>query len=436
MPGTATDRLSCRAGGTTIRYAKSSVVDLTAGNAASAWARSGVMMLSGHATGPPALPPSGLPARLDRLVDEIRFRTSARGRCVRVAWPAALGARAALLHLGRKGRTSANGSCRLLRAQGGWLALNLPRADDAVLIPALTGRSGDDPWGDAARAAALSSAEDFVTRARLLGLASAPLSELAEAGAPYRSVDLWGPNPDVRRGVVRVVDLSGLWAGPVVARVLAEAGSEIIKVESVDRPDGAREVPGFYRWVHAASEVTVRVDLGTADGCRQLAGLLDDAHVVIEASRPRALEQLGLGPYDRPGRPGRVWLSITGYGRTAPGRDWVAFGDDAAVAGGLVGWDDAGAPVFCADAIADPISGLAGAVAVLRALDAGGGQLIDLAMSRVAAIMAGFSGHSSAPPMRRAVVESDGAGGWLVRDGDIIEPVLDRPETLEWVISK
>jgi crotonobetainyl-CoA:carnitine CoA-transferase CaiB-like acyl-CoA transferase len=114
----------------------------------------------------------------------------------------------------------------------------------------------------------------------------------------------------------------------------------------------------------------------------------------------------------------------------------VAFGDDAAVAGGLVGWDDAGAPVFCADAIADPISGLAGAVAVLRALDAGGGQLIDLAMSRVAAIMAGFSGHSSAPPMRRAVVESDGAGGWLVRDGDIIEPVLDRPETLEWVISK
>jgi crotonobetainyl-CoA:carnitine CoA-transferase CaiB-like acyl-CoA transferase len=282
----------------------------------------------------------------------------------------------------------------------------------------------------------LSSAEDFVTRARLLGLASAPLSELAEAGAPYRSVDLWGPNPDVRRGVVRVVDLSGLWAGPVVARVLAEAGSEIIKVESVDRPDGAREVPGFYRWVHAASEVTVRVDLGTADGCRQLAGLLDDAHVVIEASRPRALEQLGLGPYDRPGRPGRVWLSITGYGRTAPGRDWVAFGDDAAVAGGLVGWDDAGAPVFCADAIADPISGLAGAVAVLRALDAGGGQLIDLAMSRVAAIMAGFSGHSSAPPMRRAVVESDGAGGWLVRDGDIIEPVLDRPETLEWVISK
>ncbi len=126
----------------------------------------------------------------------------------------------------------------------------------------------------------------------------------------------------------------------------------------------------------------MQLDFRSPAGRAEAAALLDTADVVIEASRPRALEQLGLGPEDRPERPGRVWLSITGHGRSAPGRDWVAFGDDAAVAGGLVGWDASSQPVFCGDAIADPITGLVGAVAVLRALAAGGGQLIDLAMSR------------------------------------------------------
>ena len=41
--------------------------------------------------------------------------------------------------------------------------------------------------------------------------------------------------------------------------------------------------------------------------------------------------------------------------------------------------------MFVGDAIADPLTGLAGAVAVMRAFDAGGGQLIDLAMASVVA---------------------------------------------------
>jgi crotonobetainyl-CoA:carnitine CoA-transferase CaiB-like acyl-CoA transferase len=84
-------------------------------------------------------------------------------------------------------------------------------------------------------------------------------------------------------------------------------------------------------------------------------------------------------------RPGRVWLSLTGYGREKPGADWIAFGDDAAVAGGLTGRDDAGDPVFCADAVADPVTGLIGAAAVLRSLAGGGGHLIDLALAGAAA---------------------------------------------------
>jgi crotonobetainyl-CoA:carnitine CoA-transferase CaiB-like acyl-CoA transferase len=116
-----------------------------------------------------------------------------------------------------------------------------------------------------------------------------------------------------------------------------------------------------------------------------LRALLGAADVVIEASRPRALAHLGLAPGMIPHKDGQMWLSITGYGRAADG---VAFGDDAAVAGGLVGWTEGGEPVFCADAIADPLTGVCGALAVASSLAAGGGELIDLSMRTVAACFA------------------------------------------------
>jgi crotonobetainyl-CoA:carnitine CoA-transferase CaiB-like acyl-CoA transferase len=107
------------------------------------------------------------------------------------------------------------------------------------------------------------------------------------------------------------------------------------------------------------------------------------ADVVIESSRPRALAQLGIdAPAVVAARPGTTWVSITGYGRSSPR---VAFGDDAAVAAGLVAYDREGAPVFCADAVADPITGLHAAVAALTSRARGGGHLAEVAMVDAAA---------------------------------------------------
>ena len=72
---------------------------------------------------------------------------------------------------------------------------------------------------------------------------------------------------------------------------------------------------------------------------------------------------------------------------TGPERERVAFGDDAAAAGGLVAHDDEG-PCFVADAVADPLTGVAAAAAAVAALEVGGGWLLDVAMSRVAAHVA------------------------------------------------
>jgi crotonobetainyl-CoA:carnitine CoA-transferase CaiB-like acyl-CoA transferase len=83
-----------------------------------------------------------------------------------------------------------------------------------------------------------------------------------------------------------------------------------------------------------------------------------------------------------------VWISITGHGRGGAAANRVAFGDDAAVAGGLVVW--AGdTPLFCADAVADPVTGLTAANACLDALAGGGRWLLDVSMAGVCAGLAG-----------------------------------------------
>jgi crotonobetainyl-CoA:carnitine CoA-transferase CaiB-like acyl-CoA transferase len=167
------------------------------------------------------------------------------------------------------------------------------------------------------------------------------------------------------------------------------AGATVRKVESVQRPDGARRGPSAFFDLLNAGKESVAVDLATADGVAHLAAVIDVADVVIEGSRPRALEHLGIDAVSRVDAGGpRVWLSITGHGRDGAARDWVAFGDDAAVAGGLVAEDETG-PVFCADAVADPLTGVASAVAVLEALAAGERGLLDASLSAVAAAVAG-----------------------------------------------
>jgi crotonobetainyl-CoA:carnitine CoA-transferase CaiB-like acyl-CoA transferase len=142
-----------------------------------------------------------------------------------------------------------------------------------------------------------------------------------------------------------------------------------------------------------------------------LARLVATADVVVEASRPRALEQLGIRARDllAAGDGPWVWVSITGYGRAAPARDWVGFGDDAAVAGGLVVWDERG-PCFCADAVADPTTGLAAAAATLMALRNGGRWLLDVSLAGTAAWLAGPTQALPvwlvpAPPRARDVVD-------------------------------
>lgn len=165
--------------------------------------------------------------------------------------------------------------------------------------------------------------------------------------------------------------------------LLGDAGATIVKIESTRRPDGARRGPQpFYDLLHAGHR-SVALDFDDPHDRARLRALVDRADVVIEASRPRALAALGLDAVAA-AEQGTVWLSITGYGRHGFDGLRVAFGDDAAVVGGLVAGSRQ-SPCFLADAVADPLTGLVAAAAAIDCPVASHGALVDVSMAGVAA---------------------------------------------------
>jgi len=377
------------------------------------WARSGAMALCGHAGAAPTTGTAALAAHADALAAEMCARQGAPP----LDGAALLGERAAVRGLVRRGRIAPGGGCRLLPTARGFLAANLARPDDVALLPAWLERDvGSDPWAALARALRERPARAWVERGRLLGLAVAEAAAPGSDPGPGVRVRALGPPREPPRTPPRVVDLSALWAGPLCASLLARGGARVVKIESTSRPDGARRGPTAFFDLLNAGKASVALDLASVAGRDALRRWIDAADVVVEASRPRALRQLGVDAeaWVAEGR-GRVWVSITGHGRRGAAADRVAFGDDAGVAAGLAvaaGTHDD--PVFCADAVADPLAGLHAALAVERARARGGGCLLDVALADVARHALGGAADAGAPPAR--VLADDGAW-WVACDG-------------------
>jgi hypothetical protein len=285
--------------------------------------------------------------------------------------PGLLRERAEILGIEPAGTVSAGGTCRLLPARDGrWAAMNLARRSDVELLAAWMGHEWRGPVWDAVAEHLLTvSAADAVQRAQLLGIPA------AVAVAPPDGVAV-RVTPGARaraRSTPVVVDLSALWAGPLCTRILAAHGAHVIKVELSDRPDGARDGhPEFWSRMNGMKEEH------TVDRT-ELARLVDDGDIVVTSARPRAIEQLHLDLAQRVAHNGLLWVAISGYGSGCPDR--VAFGDDAAVAGGLaVAAGGPNAPEFVGDAVADPMAGIHAASATVSVLESGSGGILDVSM--------------------------------------------------------
>ena len=373
------------------------------------------MHLTGPASGPPCVSPAPVVRPLAGLGDALASATGRLGAEVRVD-PVGLAAqRAAFTGFGRNGSSSAGGFAQMVRVRDGWVALNLPRPSDTEALPALVGAvvpAGN--WSEIEVRLAAMAATEVVDRASLLGLAVSAVGATPPPPMPWsihRGVQarIRGPEPVV-------VDLTSLWAGPLAGGLLAEAGCRVLKVESASRPDGARRGPaGFFDLLnHRKEQVTLA--LPEPEAVDALRDLVAGADLVLEASRPRVMQQWGIRPEDVVAT-GTTWVSITGHGRWGPGRNRIAFGDDAAVSGGLVVPGDP--PLFVGDAIADPIAGLAAASVAARLLAEGRAALVDVSLASASAWVAKKAG----PGIQRPVVR-DGPG-WAVELPD--GPVPVRP---------
>ncbi|KZS61678.1 CoA transferase [Mycobacterium pseudokansasii] len=339
------------------------------------WGSSGLAYLTGLPGGPP---------------DFSRANVLSRAETITAHAATLLTGRAGLLGLTRRGRVSAGGATRLVAAADGWLAITLSRPDDVAAVPALlqVDRLPEDPWPTLQRWVATSHRSTIIDRTQLLDIPAAALGEATAAPPRIRRV---GPRGAVRGPAgLLVADLSSMWAGPLCGQLLARAGATVVKIESPRRPDGTRAGDrAFFDWING-EKLSYCLDFDEQAG--ELRQLLTVADIVIEGSRPAALARRRLGPDHIAPRPGRIWLRVNGYGEQ-PGRP--AFGDDAAVAGGLVG-SAADGPVFCGDAIADPLAGIEASQAITESLGRGGGELIHVSLTSVAASYAALPLTASA----------------------------------------
>lgn len=347
------------------------------------WGSSGLAYLTGSPDGPPDFCRANVLAHAQRVAAEVSDHMG-----IAVDAAALLTGRAALLGLRRGGRVSAGGATRLLSAADGWCAVTLSRPDDVAAVPALlhSDEVSADPWPSLSSWAATHPVEEIVERAMLLDIPAAALGEVMAAAPRIRRRGAAGPVRDCT--TLLVADLSSMWAGPLCGQLLARAGATVVKVESPRRADGTRRGNHtFFDWING-EKLSYCVDFDShAD---ELRGLLTVADVVIEGSRAETLTRRRLGADDIPAAAGQIWLRVNGYGDRRP-----AFGDDAAVGGGLVGTAVKG-PVFCGDAIADPLTGLEAARAVAESMARGGGELIEVSMAAVAAGYAALPLQASA----------------------------------------
>lgn len=378
-----------------------------------AWARSGLMHLTGPRHGPGLMCPAPLASCADGALAALAC-LGQPGAFPGWRGSQLLGERAAITGDARQGAVSPGGDCRLLEAADGFLALNLPRDDDWTLLPAWLERDeapGD--WAGVAEAVRPRRVADLVERARLLGLAAAP------DGAPVAPAD-WvavSESGRSRRSGLRragaswrnteaplVVELASLWAGPLCGHLLQRLGAEVVKVESPDRPDGARAGPPAFCDLLNAGKASVALDLASAPGRAQLRDLLLRADIVIEGSRPRALRQMGIEAQAiLEDNPPLTWVSITGYGREPGVENHAAYGDDAGVAAGLshLMHEATGERMICGDAIADPLTGLHAALAAWGSFRSGGGRLVGVSLRDVVGHCLSF-GSELAPADARA----------------------------------
>ncbi len=193
---------------------------------------------------------------------------------------------------------------------------------------------------------------------------------------------------------IKVIELGTLIAGPFCARMLAEFGAEVIKIESPDGGDPLRkwrkmhEGTSLWWYVQARNKKSLTLNLRLPEAQEVVCKLVKEADIVVENFRPGAMEKWGLG-WEALSQinPRLIMVRLSGFGQTGPYRDRPGFGAIGESMGGLryiTGFPDR-PPARVGVSIGDSIAALHGVIGAMMALhhrnmNGGRGQYVDVAL--------------------------------------------------------
>jgi crotonobetainyl-CoA:carnitine CoA-transferase CaiB-like acyl-CoA transferase len=194
---------------------------------------------------------------------------------------------------------------------------------------------------------------------------------------------------------LRVLDFSTTIAGPHCARMLADMGAEVIKIETGEgetmrtRPPLRNGCSTVFGQLNVGKKSVV-LDLKSEDGREAVRRLAATADILVENFRPGVMRRLRLDDDSlRPVNPRLIYCSISGYGQTGPSAELPAY---APVIHAASGYDMAhlahqpgrDRPDYCGIYHADVVTGTYGFGAIASALYqrtvTGLGQHIDVSM--------------------------------------------------------
>ena len=213
---------------------------------------------------------------------------------------------------------------------------------------------------------------------------------------------------------IRVLEIASMIFGPLAGQYLGDMGADVIKLEppegDLTRSIGPRRSPlmGAFFLTSNRSKRSIVVDLKTPEGQEILMRLVGKTDVLLHSLRTPAANRLGLDYASlSKTNPGLVYCHVTGYGDDGLYAGRPAYDDIIQAASGLADLQTviAGQPRFIPTIVADKISGVHAAYAIVLALmhrmRTGEGQQVNVAMFET---MAAFNmmehqwGHVFEPP--------------------------------------
>jgi CoA:oxalate CoA-transferase len=194
---------------------------------------------------------------------------------------------------------------------------------------------------------------------------------------------------------IRVLDFSIMLAGPYCARLLADVGADVIKIEPPEGDDMRLRTPvrdghsAYFGQLNAGKR-SLALDLKSAEAIKVVHQLVAETDILVENFRPGVMDRLGLG-YEALLKinPRLIYCSISGYGQTGPEAERAAY---AMIVHAESGFDrslmryagDRDRPATGAIFVADVLGGIFGFSAIQTALvqrgRSGQGQRIDVAL--------------------------------------------------------